>query len=82
MAGPRVKLRRAREPLRRRTGAIGWVMRQLMAGTRSEPRKLVRLGLWPTTSRFSRSEYSLRSFWNLWRVASGASAVEWRICAS
>ena len=45
------------------------------AGTRSEPRKLVRLGLWPTTSRFSWPRHSWRSFWKSLRVASGARRV-------
>ena len=39
------------EPLRRRTLARGCGL----AGTRSEPRKLVRLGLWPTTRSFRAS---------------------------
>ena len=49
VAGPRVRTTRASEPLRRRILASG-----LEVGTRSEPRKVVRLGLWPTTRRFSR----------------------------
>jgi len=55
---------------------------QAAAGTRSEPRNAVRLGSWPTTSRFSWPEYSRSSFAELANVASGASAAEVRILAS
>ena len=47
--GPRVKETRASDPLRSLMSGI--VLTE--AGTREELRKRVRLGLWPTTSRFS-----------------------------
>ncbi len=76
VAGPRSRLTRASEPLRRRT----WRGARVEDGTRSEPRKLVRLGLWPTTRTFSwLAATRARSCWKSGRVAAGASAVESRI---
>ena len=43
--------RRAMAPLRRRTSGRWGVGAEL--GRSSEPRKVCRLGLWPTTRRFS-----------------------------
>ena len=45
------------------------------AGTRSDPRKLVRLGLWPTTSRFSRLRESLEEFLELFEGGVGGEGV-------
>ncbi len=69
--GPRVRLRRAIEPLRSRMLA-GLVAAE---GTRSVPRKSVRLGLWPTTRRFSAWAQSRRSFWKSLEGGGGGESV-------